>query len=180
MLQIPAEQRLAYILAVMEEENIRFPNALLEKETKFDSGNISKMMSGKIPVSDNFFTEFLRNHSKVPQAWKEQMQPMGSGGLRRTLKDYVEHIEGENKFLKRLVDSALSDISISVKELVKRRINSAEVQKSSGTGQAAKGADSDLLMAQKLGGKSEVPSLPVVPDKNPEEGKSGKEPKKKN
>lgn len=90
------------------------------------------MLDGKLAISDNFFTAFLQYHPKVPDKWIEE-QAMSSGGVKRTLKDYVEHIEDENKFLKGLVNSALSDIAVSIKGLVKERLSSVESGKSSET-----------------------------------------------
>lgn len=164
MLQIPQDQRLAYISAVINEEKIRFPKATFAKETNQDSGNISKMLDGKLAVSDKFFTAFLQHHPKVPDAWVMEQQAMPNGGLKRTLKDYVEHIEGENKFLKGLVNSALSDIAVTIKELVSERLSSVESGKLSETVEEEQDEHSDLLLPPTFGGKS------IIRDRQNEQG----------
>lgn len=127
---VPKNQRLRYIQAVLEEHNITAQQAHLAQLLEGDrtkTGNINKIFKGNLSVSDSNFEVFLQHYPAPPQWWEEQ-KAMPTGGVRRTLKDYLEHIEGENQFLRRLVDSALTDIAASVKGIVKERISSGAVE----------------------------------------------------
>lgn len=114
MLQIPVDQRQDYISAVIKEENIRFPGATFAKETGQDSGNISKMLKGELPVSDKFFTAFLQHHPKVPDGWHLENVPLPLGGLKVTLKDHfdlmkehTEYVKKHASIMERLVEARL-------------------------------------------------------------------------
>lgn len=183
MLQIsdvPKNQRLRYIQEVLTENNVDAKQAHLAEIIYGDrtkTGNVNRMFKKTLAVSDSFFEVFLKHYPDPPLWWKQQ-EPMPTGGIKRTLKDYVEHIEGENNFLRGLVESALSDISVSVKELVNRRISSVESEKSFEIGQEAQGVNSDLLLHPKFGGTSKVQDHQTEQDSNLAKDKLDKEQQK--
>lgn len=51
-------QRLEKIKRDISLLNIRFPVATIAKRTGYDKGNISKMVRGNLPCSDNFLNRF--------------------------------------------------------------------------------------------------------------------------
>lgn len=96
-MQIPADQRLAYITEVLKEQNIRFPNAELERVTKFNKGNISRMLNGEIPISDNFFKTFLGVYPDPPKGFSITETPNGYQNkyikiLEEQLEDYKNRV----------------------------------------------------------------------------------------
>lgn len=60
MLQPAEMQRLEYLLEDVKRLNLRFPIARIAEKTGFDKGYISRLMKGKIPVSDNFLSKFYQ------------------------------------------------------------------------------------------------------------------------
>lgn len=58
LLQKTDKDRLDVVLKRIEEYSIRFPIAELTKALKADKGNVSAMLKGKKPISDNFYTSF--------------------------------------------------------------------------------------------------------------------------
>ena len=66
MLQKIDKDRLDEVSSVIKTKKIRFPIAELAKKTGLDKGQISNYLSGKKPMSDNFYTSFIEHygHSK--------------------------------------------------------------------------------------------------------------------
>lgn len=58
VLQKIDRDRLKLILDRIAQYDIRFPIAEISQKLKADKGNVSSMLKGKKPVSDNFFTSF--------------------------------------------------------------------------------------------------------------------------
>jgi hypothetical protein len=58
LLQKTDKDRLQAVLKRIDDYAIRFPIAELSTKLNVDKGNISAMLKGKKPISDNFFTSF--------------------------------------------------------------------------------------------------------------------------
>lgn len=53
------KDRLNKVLQLLEEANIRFPVAETVKRTGYKKGHVSNILSGKIPMSGNFYDTFI-------------------------------------------------------------------------------------------------------------------------
>ena len=58
MLQNVEDIRLARLLEAVKTIGIRFPIAKISEKTGVDKGNVSAILSGKKPISDNFLEKF--------------------------------------------------------------------------------------------------------------------------
>lgn len=65
MLQIIDKERLDKVLSVIERHKIRFPVAEISKELVVDKGNVSAYLKGNKPMSDNFYTSFLKKYDST-------------------------------------------------------------------------------------------------------------------
>lgn len=57
-LQLSQSERLKFILDRINQYDMRFPVAQIAEDLKVDAGNLSNMLKGKKPISDNFYTSF--------------------------------------------------------------------------------------------------------------------------
>lgn len=117
MLHISQEDRLRIIKNRINQYNIRFPVATLNKEIGEDMGNISKMLKGKKTITDNFFTSFnekfpeKKKSSEELKAEKESnnyILPVGNVNI--TLADYIELLQTTNERLFAIINSTLGRI----------------------------------------------------------------------
>lgn len=60
-----AKVRLDKVLAIIEKVGMRFPVAQIEKEMKENKGNVSAYLSGKKPISENFYNTFLKKYGPL-------------------------------------------------------------------------------------------------------------------
>ena len=51
--------RLAEVTEVLNKLKLKFPVAEIARKTGEDKGNVSKILNGKLPISDNFYTTFM-------------------------------------------------------------------------------------------------------------------------
>ena len=58
------KSRLAQVTEVLSKLNLKFPVAEIARRTGEDKGNVSKMLNGKLPISDNFYTTFMSKFGK--------------------------------------------------------------------------------------------------------------------
>lgn len=58
------ETRLKWLNERIEELGLRFPVAELSRELGFNKGNVSAMLNGSKPISENFFTSFIKHYNK--------------------------------------------------------------------------------------------------------------------
>lgn len=72
MLQKSENARLAYVLEVLEINDVRFPVAEVSRKTGFKKGQVSGILSGKVPISDSFFNKFKECFPKVPKQSAKQ------------------------------------------------------------------------------------------------------------
>jgi hypothetical protein len=114
MLHISQEERLKIIKDRINQYNIRFPVATLNKITGEDMGNISKMLKGKKSITDKFFTSFTDEYPEK-QVGKEQSnnapymnQVLPIGDFKITVKDYIEELRVDKKKLQNTIDSNLT------------------------------------------------------------------------
>lgn len=126
MLHISQEDRLKIIKDRIDQYHIRFPVATLNKETGEDQGNISKMLKGKKPISDKFFTSFIDKFPEIKKTNPSNMdQVLPLGDLKITMKDYFNLLleqktkaeEREKDYLE-IIKSKLISIDTSSKEIV--------------------------------------------------------------
>lgn len=97
MLHISQEDRLKIIKARINQYNIRFPVATLNKVTGEDMGNISKMLKGKKTITDNVFTSFTEKYPDKGQNESGMDQVLPLGDLKITLKDYFDLLTEQKK-----------------------------------------------------------------------------------
>lgn len=124
MLHISQENRLKIIKARINQYNIRFPVATLNKVTGEDMGNISKMLKGKKTITDNVFTSFTEKYPDKGQNESDMDQVLPIGDLKITLKDYFSLLmeqknkaeEREKEYLE-IIKSKLIDIDTNSKEM---------------------------------------------------------------
>jgi len=117
MLHISQEDRLKIIKDRINQYNIRFPVATLNRITKEDMGNISKMLKGKKAITDKVFTSFTEMypekvttsaHSKKDEDLLNQQLPLGNVNI--TLADYIDLLKTTNERLFNIVSSTLNRI----------------------------------------------------------------------
>lgn len=117
MLHISQEDRLKIIKDRINQYNIRFPVATLNRITKEDMGNISKMLKGKKAITDKVFTSFIEMY---PEKIKPSAQPglkedlvnqqLPLGNVNITLGDYIDLLKTTNERLFNIVNSTLGRI----------------------------------------------------------------------
>lgn len=173
MLQIPADQRLAYISAVIKEEKIRFPGATFAKETGQDSGNISKMLKGDLPVSDKFFTTFLHHHPKVPESWELENVPLPVGGLKVTLKDHFDLMKEHTEYIKK--HASIMERLVEARLLQKEDASSAAPKKAAHSAKSNLDVNNTFRHTGGLVGKSEVHGQDQKQGSTPAKGNKSKE-----
>lgn len=118
MLHISQEDRLRIIKNRINQYNIRFPVATLNKEIGEDMGNISKMLKGKKTITDKFLTSF---NEKFPEKHKSSEElkteqessnyTLPAGNVKITLDDYIELLQTTNERLFAIINSTLGRIS---------------------------------------------------------------------
>lgn len=124
MLHISQEERLKIIKSRINQYNIRFPVATLNKVTGEDMGNISKMLKGKKTITDNVFTSFTEKYPDKGQNKSDMDQTLPIGDLKITLKDYFSLLmeqknkaeEREKEYLE-IIKSKLISIDANSKEI---------------------------------------------------------------
>jgi len=117
MLHISQEDRLKIIQKRIDQYNIRFPVATLNREIGEDMGNISKMLKGKKTITDNFFTSFTekfpekKNTSEEKNIEQEAANYiLPAGNVKITLSDYIELLQTTNERLFAIINSTLGRI----------------------------------------------------------------------
>lgn len=117
MLHISQEDRLKIIQRRINQYNIRFPVATLNKEIGEDMGNISKMLKGKKTITDNFFTSFNEKFPEKKDDSEKQYNEqevtnyiLPIGNVKITLADYIELLQTTNERLFAIVNSTLGQI----------------------------------------------------------------------
>lgn len=116
MLHISQEDRLKTIQKRINQYNIRFPVATLNREIGEDMGNISKMLKGKKPITDNFFTSFIEkfpekdNNSNQKNDQDSINYILPAGNIKITLADYIELLQTTNDRLFAIINSTLGQI----------------------------------------------------------------------
>ncbi len=111
-LQISQAERLRILQERINQYDIRFPIAELNSKLGADMGNISSMLKGKKPISDNFFTSFCEIYpeknekagttkaqvlSRVNEDPVEYNRVLPLGDLKITLGDYIELLKDRVK-----------------------------------------------------------------------------------
>lgn len=113
-LQISQEERLKIVKDRINQYGIRFPIAELHEKLKIDMGNISNILKGKKPVSDNFYTKFIQAYpdkvSLKPKQKEDENYKLPIGELKITLQDYINLLHRENERLFSLLNSTLGQI----------------------------------------------------------------------
>lgn len=96
MLQIPDKARLEVINTRLKAHDVRFPVAAIVDRTGEDKGNVSKMLKGKKPISDNFYTTFLKAFPEIDNSGGGQKggysQPLPLGDINITVADYIQMV----------------------------------------------------------------------------------------
>lgn len=117
MLHISQEDRLKIIKDRINQYNIRFPVATLNRITKEDMGNISKMLKGKKAITDKVFTSFTEmypekiNHlEQSPKGEDLVNQQLPLGNVNITLGDYIDLLKTTNERLFNIINSTLGRI----------------------------------------------------------------------
>lgn len=87
MLQIPPNQRLAYITKRIEELGIRFPIAEIAKKFPYNAGNVSAVLGGTKPVSENFWKKFLQYYGEQVSEGKHTITMTAEERIAELLKD---------------------------------------------------------------------------------------------
>ena len=64
MLQKLEDTRLDEVLAVIKEQQIRFPVATIAKELGFSKSQVSSTLNKKTPVSDAFYNDFMKRYTR--------------------------------------------------------------------------------------------------------------------
>ena len=64
MLQKVDKARLDRVSEVLETLNLRFPNSEISNKLGMDKGVVSSYLNGKKPISDNFYTSFMKEYGK--------------------------------------------------------------------------------------------------------------------
>lgn len=119
-LQIPENMRLAYILARKAELNIEEDKVIIDA-TKADPGQVSRMLSGKQPVSPAFIKKFVNAFPDGNlSAWltKIDIGELPKGKRVITLDDYYAKIEGEVEFLRSFLKSEVSTLLSNSNKLI--------------------------------------------------------------
>lgn len=88
MLQKGEDIRLARLLEVVNSLNLRFPIAVIARETKVDKGNVSAILKGKKPISDNFLKKFDKAFNVNVSGQLLQQ----SGNAERTITPGMEYL----------------------------------------------------------------------------------------
>lgn len=113
-LQISQKERLNIIQQRIYQYDIRFPNAELSDKLDVDAGNISNMLNGKKPISDNFFTSFI---TAYPEKNTNENNLLPNNAT-VTLADYIrlqderiQELKKDKEWLQDIVNSSLLKIS---------------------------------------------------------------------
>lgn len=118
-LQINQGERLKIIQDRINQYDIRFPNAELSEKLNVDAGNISNMLNGKKPISDNFFTSFIDAYPEKKKNEEESKPILNSDNVSISLQDFInlqeqriKELTADKEWFKSIINSALMKISI--------------------------------------------------------------------
>lgn len=114
----PQETRLSEVTDILNSLRLRFPGAEIQKRIGGNKGNISKMLSGKIPISDNFYTTFMEEFGGKPIQTKSTDQ-VG------TLDERVLRLEGYATVLFETAVNILSQSTGKQAALISGELNEA-------------------------------------------------------
>ena len=107
-LQKSQEERLKIIQDRINQYDMRFPVAEIHEKLSTDMGNISNMLKGKKPISDNFFTSF---NAAFPEkdSTNKRSEPIKSKGS-FTLEDYIEDLKQDKYTLQEIIKVNLTGV----------------------------------------------------------------------
>lgn len=120
MLQKVKDNRLNEIQSRINEYGIRFPVSQIADDTGFDKGNVSSMLKGKKPISDNFWTKFQEVYPPkdlliLPHHGKKSLP---ADDIDITLQDYldlqkqmIQQLNEDKEKLYGIINSGLAKIS---------------------------------------------------------------------
>jgi hypothetical protein len=116
-LQLTQEGRLKLLKARINQYDMRFPVAEIHEKLGTDMGNISNMLKGKKPISDNFWTSF---NEAFPDKGgiSDNSMILETSNVKITLQDYIDkqeqridELKKDKELLYQILNSTLMKIN---------------------------------------------------------------------